>query len=97
MRVVYSQGAQRDFHDGFRWYRKRSDQAAEGFVTSMEHTLERIIAHPERFRLIADNIRKAHFKRYPYSLIFRVLPDRVKVYAVAHDKRRPGYWERRIG
>jgi toxin ParE1/3/4 len=96
MRTVYSQGAQRDFQEGLHWYRKRSDQAAEGFITSMERTLERIADHPERFRLVAENIRKAHFKRYPYSLIFRILQDCIKVYAVAHDKRRPGYWQRRI-
>jgi plasmid stabilization system protein ParE len=95
MRIVYSQGAQRDFQEGLQWYRKRSDKAAEGFITSMEQTLERITAHPERFRLVTENIRQAHFKRYPYSLIFRDLPDLIKVYAVAHDKRRPGYWQHR--
>lgn len=96
MRIVFSQGAQRDFQEGLHWYKKRSDKAAEGFITSMEQALERITAHPERFRLIAENIRQAPLKRYPYRFIFRDLPDCIKVYAVAHDKRRPGYWQRRI-
>jgi toxin ParE1/3/4 len=96
MRIVFSQGAQRDFQEGLRWYRKRSDQAAEGFIVSLEELVGRIGAHPERFRLIDDNLRKARFKRFPYSLIFRVVFDAIKIFAVAHDKRRPGYWQRRI-
>jgi toxin ParE1/3/4 len=96
MRIVFSQGAQRDFQEGLRWYRKRSDQAAEGFIVSLEELVGRIGAHPERFRLIDDNLRKAHFKRFPYSLIFRVSSEAIKIFAVAHDKRRPGYWQRRI-
>lgn len=96
MRIVLSQGAQRDFQEGLRWYRKRSDQAAERFIAAMEELIERIGAHPERFRLVADTLRKAHFKRFPYSLIFRVSLEAIKIFAVAHDKRRPGYWQRRI-
>lgn len=96
MRIVFSQGAQRDFREGLRWYRERSDQAAEGFIVSMEDLIERIGAHPERFRLVTETLRKAHFKRFPYSLIFRVSSDSIQIFAVAHNKRRPGYWQRRI-
>ncbi len=34
--------------------------------------------------------------RFPYSIIFRVDSDRIYVIAVAHAKRRPGYWKDRL-
>lgn len=34
-------------------------------------------------------------QRFPYRLIFREEPGSVVVYAVAHNKKRPGYWKKR--
>jgi plasmid stabilization system protein ParE len=35
------------------------------------------------------------FRRYPYAIIYRVLPDRIEILAIAHARRRPGYWRNR--
>ena len=34
--------------------------------------------------------------RYPYSLIYRIVAEGVQVIAVAHSRRRPGYWSGRV-
>jgi hypothetical protein len=34
--------------------------------------------------------------RFPFSLVYRVLESEVEVLAVAHGKRRPGYWRSRL-
>jgi len=34
-------------------------------------------------------------KRFPYSLVFRDEPEYILVIAVAHHRRRSGYWSRR--
>ena len=31
----------------------------------------------------------------PYSVIFRIKIDTIEIIAIAHAKRRPGYWRRR--
>jgi hypothetical protein len=31
-------------------------------------------------------------KRFPCLVFFRILDDEIAVVAVAHEKRRPGYW-----
>jgi hypothetical protein len=35
-------------------------------------------------------------KRYPYFVVFRELPRKIQIIAVAHAKRRPGYWTKRL-
>lgn len=40
--------------------------------------------------------RVAVVPRFPYVLIFVIRDDGPTVYAVASDKRRPGYWKKRI-
>ncbi|MBE7493576.1 MAG: type II toxin-antitoxin system RelE/ParE family toxin [Verrucomicrobiaceae bacterium] len=96
MNVILSDGAKRDFNEGLQWYRKQSDQAADNFIKRTLETAQRIAADPTRYRQILPEIRILRYKKYPYSLIYRILPDVIKVYAVAHDKRRPGYWKRRL-
>ncbi len=96
MKVILSEGAKRDFNDGLRWYRKQSDQAADNFIKRTLETARLIAADPTRYRQVLPGIRSLHYKKYPYSLIYRILPDTIKVYAVAHEKRRPGYWKRRL-
>jgi len=36
--------------------------------------------------------RRALLRRFPYMVVFEVVEDRIVVWAVAHTKRRPGYW-----
>jgi hypothetical protein len=36
------------------------------------------------------------FPRYPFSLICIVRGDGIEVVAVAHGRRRPGYWRSRL-
>jgi hypothetical protein len=34
-------------------------------------------------------------RRFPYSLIYAALVDEIRILAVAHHSRRPGYWRDR--
>ena len=42
-----------------------------------------------------NNIRKYVFPRFPFILFFRMLKEEIQIIAVAHAKRRPGYWKSR--
>ena len=41
-------------------------------------------------------VRRKLLKRFPYLIIFIEFEHAVRVIAVAHGARRPGYWRRRI-
>jgi len=30
---------------------------------------------------------------FPYQVVFKRFPDRISVLAIAHERKRPGYWE----
>jgi hypothetical protein len=36
------------------------------------------------------------FPRYPFSLVYILRGDDVEIVAVAHGRRRPGYWRSRL-
>ena len=47
---------------------------------------------PETWPAYKENTRRYVFRVYPYSLIYRIVGEEITVVAVAHAKRKPGYW-----
>ncbi|MBI3775205.1 MAG: hypothetical protein HY273_06575 [Gammaproteobacteria bacterium] len=39
--------------------------------------------------------RRYVMQRFPYSLIYTVSSEEIRILAVAHHSRRPGYWQGR--
>jgi hypothetical protein len=52
---------------------------------------------PLRFRVLSAPFRKCLVPDFPYGIVFAIEPEFVLVVAVAHAKRKPGYWLDRIG
>jgi plasmid stabilization system protein ParE len=41
-------------------------------------------------------VRRAFLRRFPYALVYYEMAGEVRVLAVAHTSRRPGYWLDRV-
>ena len=77
------------------WYADRNARAAAGFLSELEHAMDRVREAPERWPRVAGQARRYVFPRFPFSLVYRVTPNMIEVIAVAHHRRKPGYWESR--
>jgi plasmid stabilization system protein ParE len=71
-------------------------RAAEMFLDTLERAIERIGDHPGQFPEYALGTRRMVLQRFPYLLVFREAAAGVEVIAVAHERRRPGYWRDRV-
>jgi len=77
------------------WYAARDPNAAARFLSELEHAVTRVREFPERWPRIGTRARRYVFLKYPFSLVYRVSPQLVEVIAIAHHRRRPGYWKSR--
>ena len=84
--------AEADYQEALAWYQTRSPQAAAGFEAAVEVALQRIADSPEGWPLCDQRHRFYVFRRYPYSLIFRVEAAEVLIVAVAHSSRDQSFW-----
>jgi plasmid stabilization system protein ParE len=90
--VEFHSGARREIREACAWYREQSLSAEDGFLAELRHAVEQVSLAPDRWPFFRAGTRRYVFDRYPYSLFYRVVGDVVRVLAVAHDKRREGYW-----
>ena len=92
----FHDAAREEFLKDARWYAERSPAAAEKFITELRAAVDAICADPERFQPIGGGAKVFRLKRYPHHVIYQVVNQTVFIAAVAHTKRRPGYWRGRL-
>jgi hypothetical protein len=77
------------------WYRDRSFSTAENFDEAFWQAIHAVEDAPERWPVYFSRFRRYTLHRFPFSVVYRVESSRVFVLAVAHGRRRPGYWRDR--
>jgi len=78
-----------------RWYRERNEKAAARFQRELDRIVELIAERPETAPPYIGNSRRFLLRRFPFFVVYRVYDGHVQVVAVAHARRRPGYWVHR--
>ena len=69
-----------------------STAVAENFLATFELKVSLIAEFPGVGTATSKGRRLFPIGRYPYSILYRVEDGVVKVSAIAHHSRRPGYW-----
>lgn len=97
MRLRSHPGATRDFNLALDWYVAEAGRtAAARFVEEVDHIRSLIVDNPRIGTPAKLETRRFAFKRFPYTLIYRVRGDTVEILALAHHSRRPDYWVKRL-
>jgi plasmid stabilization system protein ParE len=84
------------------WYEQRRNGLGMTFLAAVETAVEVVAAWPKTGAPIEEvgadlDVRRARVHGFPYHLAYLVTDDVVYVLAVAHDRRRPGFWRTRLG
>jgi plasmid stabilization system protein ParE len=88
--------AEKEYLTALAWYRERSLVAARNFENAVGQAASRISENPDRWPEYFDHFKKYTLRQFPFSLVYRTLPTHILVLAVAHGRRRPGFWRDRI-
>lgn len=95
MRVEFLAEAEEELFAGQEWYRTRSEVAARAFATEVSWAIRQIAEFPTRYRCHVLGTRQFVLPNFPFSILYREQTGSVTVVAVAHHRRRPGYWRNR--
>ena len=95
--VLLGEEADAEYAEALAWYADRSARAADGFEAAFAGVIASIGEDPGRFaECDRPGFRFAVLRKYPYSAIYRMVGEAVQIVALAHSRREPGYWSRRV-
>lgn len=78
------------------WYMQRSLDASAAFIGAVYEAFDTISEAPHRWPKYLHGTRRLLLHRFPFSIVYLDDPDVVSIVAVAHGKRKPGYWRQRL-
>ena len=92
-----SEPASDELNEAVRWYEARRSGLGGEFFDAVADTLRLIEGRPEIGSAASADCmtRRLLVPRFPYQVVYRLRPDEIVIVAIAHLKRRPGYWKTR--
>ena len=97
MEIIFRAEARAEFDNALEFYVLRAPDAAANYLEDYDRVAVQLLQFPNAGTRVARSARRLTFPRFPYQLIYRVEGDDIVIYAVAHQRQRPGYWRKRVG
>jgi plasmid stabilization system protein ParE len=99
--VRYDPEARAEFLDAVRWYARRSTVVALRFDEGVRRAEGGIQEGPRDWPLVegvphALAVRRRLVDGFPFAIVYVELDAEILILALAHGRRRPGYWRARV-
>src|SRR5215470_12816856 len=93
--VSFHELAEIELNDASIFFESKREGLGLRFLAAMEAAVTHIQEHPQASPIIIKDVRRKVLKRFPYSIMFSIKPDRIRILAIASQRRRPFYWRDR--
>ena len=94
--IEYHPEASDEIANAFDWYSSVNEEVGERFKVELERAEELVIRSPKSWGPYVHGTQGFRFRGFPFVMAFIVRDCRIIVVAVAHTRRRPGYWRDRL-
>jgi plasmid stabilization system protein ParE len=95
--IVFLPPAQEEMIAASRYYQAQTTGLGAEFLDEVERTIAAIASHPKAAPKIKQDVRRRLLKRFPFGILYVATIDEIVILAVMHLRRRPGYWQDRLG
>jgi plasmid stabilization system protein ParE len=96
VRIRFAALAARELNEAADFYLSKRRGLAERFLAQIDGTLALLKREPRVGAPFVRDVRRLRLLRFPYWIVYSVGADVIHIHAVAHMKRRPTYWLRRV-
>lgn len=83
-------------NEAFNWYEDRQAGLGAEFYRELTRCLEFIVENPLLARVAYRGLRKRKLERFPYLIVYKVMPSSISIVSVFHGSRNPAVWKRRF-
>jgi toxin ParE1/3/4 len=88
--------ARRELIEARDYYDEQRPGHGERFVDAVEHEFALLLEFENIGKPVGSGIRRRTLSDWPYGIFYRIRGDDLIIIAIAHHRRRPGYWRPRL-
>lgn len=96
MRYTFIPEAKAEFDEAFSYYEKLAPRVASHLLDDFDTVINRLLLFPESVPILLQGVRKALLRSFDYNIIYEIQGDEIAIVAFMHQKRKPGYWKKRV-
>jgi hypothetical protein len=94
--IEYHPEAETEVFEAFQWYGKIDQEVCQRFKVELDRAESLILRSPNSWAPYFHSTRGFRFNGFPFVLAYIQRNERIIAVALAHTRRRPGYWSRRL-
>lgn len=88
--------ARTELNKAIDYYEERREELGQEFLDQVQATIQQILDFPRTWPALSKTTHHCRTTRFPYRVIYQLHGEDVRIIAVAHQRRRPGYWQHRL-
>lgn len=93
--VTFHTLAEDELNEAASYYEFERRGLGLAFVEAVRATVAQITAFPQAAKLITQSVRRKNLHGFPYSVLYKIKTNEIRVLAIMHQKRQPLYWRGR--
>ncbi len=96
MKVSLAPEAEQELVEGALFYAREANASlGHAFISEFERSAALLAEQPRLGATWRGRVRRLPLRRFPYSIVYYVSAVGVRVLAIAHQSRKPGFWRGR--
>jgi plasmid stabilization system protein ParE len=96
MKYAFHPEAQAELDQAADYYNACQPHLGGDFAREVYATIQNILSHPKAWAPLSKHTRRCLVHRFPYGVIYQLEARTIRIIAVMHLSRKPGYWKNRV-
>ena len=96
MQVELHPDADRELIEHALFYERSEPGLGSCFLSEIESGIGLLLSQPDMGFSLDDELRAFFLNNFPFTLVYKAETERLWIVAVAHQRRRPDYWQERL-
>lgn len=97
MTLEFLPEAQAEFYEAVEYYEAKEEGLGDRFRSEVWEVCSAILEHPYLWHERAAGVRRVNCPVFPYYIAYFIRRETLVIAAVAHGRRHPNYWKKRLG
>lgn len=99
-RLRFDPEARAELDEAALRYDRQTPGVGDAFAAAVRDTIEAVLEWPGLGAPVSERrggtLRQIRVHRFPYHVGYVVTDEELRVVAIAHERRKPGYWTSRL-